>query len=83
MLRNVVLKVARENPEFRKALVGMLKSSSHRKNIALMKWLSKVTSELGVAKTTYVVGGAVRNYLINQPINSNPLLTREVIKEWL
>jgi len=35
---------------------------------ALMKFLSDVARKLGVAKDTYVVGGAVRNFVINQPI---------------
>jgi tRNA nucleotidyltransferase/poly(A) polymerase len=36
----------------------------------LMKWLSKATKSLGheVAKNTYVVGGAIRNFKLNQPI---------------
>jgi len=33
-----------------------------------MKWLSKVTQRMGVAKDVYVVGGAVRNFLIDKPI---------------
>jgi len=41
---------------------------SHAASIALMKWLSKLTQRLGVAKHIYVVGGAVRNFLIDQPI---------------
>lgn len=41
---------------------------SHAASIALMKWLSKVTQQLGVAKHVYVVGGAVRNFLIDEPI---------------
>lgn len=42
--------------------------ASHRHNVALMKWLSHVSQRLGVAKDTYVVGGAVRNFLIDRPI---------------
>ena len=41
---------------------------SHAASIALMKWLSQVTQQLGVARHVYVVGGAVRNFLIDQPI---------------
>jgi tRNA nucleotidyltransferase/poly(A) polymerase/2'-5' RNA ligase len=42
--------------------------SAHAKNIALMKWLSDLTRKLGVAEHTYVVGGAVRNFILNVPI---------------
>ena len=36
--------------------------------LALMKWLSRVTKKLGVARHVYVVGGAIRNFVIDQPI---------------
>jgi tRNA nucleotidyltransferase/poly(A) polymerase/2'-5' RNA ligase len=42
--------------------------SAHAKNIALMKWLSELTRKLGVAQHTYVVGGAVRNFILKAPI---------------
>jgi tRNA nucleotidyltransferase/poly(A) polymerase/2'-5' RNA ligase len=45
-----------------------VQSSIHRRNVELMKWLSEVTRKLGVARHTYVVGGAVRNFLIDRPI---------------
>jgi DNA topoisomerase-1 len=50
--------------------VAALKTAemSHAASIALMKWLSKVTQQMGVAKHVYVVGGAVRNFLIDEPI---------------
>jgi tRNA nucleotidyltransferase/poly(A) polymerase len=41
---------------------------SHAASVALMKWLSQVTQRMGVAQHVYVVGGAVRNFLIDQPI---------------
>jgi hypothetical protein len=41
---------------------------AHDKTIALMKWLSRQTKSLGVSEHTYTVGGAVRNYLIDEPI---------------
>lgn len=44
------------------------KTASHAKSIALMKFLSEVSRSEGVAKHVYVVGGAVRNYLLNVPI---------------
>jgi len=37
-------------------------------SVALMKWLSRVTQSMGVARHVYVVGGAVRNFLIERPI---------------
>jgi tRNA nucleotidyltransferase/poly(A) polymerase len=43
-------------------------ASSHRKSVALMRFLSDVAKRAGVAQHVYVVGGAVRNFLLNQPI---------------
>ena len=43
-------------------------SSAHRRSIALMKFLSGVARREGVGQHVYVVGGAVRNFVINQPI---------------
>ena len=43
-------------------------SDAHARSIALMKFLSGVAKRLGVAENVYVVGGAVRNFLIDQPI---------------
>lgn len=40
----------------------------HERSIALMRFLALVASELGVAEHVYVVGGAVRNYLLGVPI---------------
>lgn len=41
----------------------------HDKSIALMRFLSRVSESLGVGDHVYVVGGAVRNFVINRPIN--------------
>lgn len=41
---------------------------THGRSIALMKFLSQIAKRLGVAEHVYVVGGAVRNFLIDQPI---------------
>jgi len=41
---------------------------AHAKSIALMKFLSSVARRLGVAEHVFVVGGAVRNFIINEPI---------------
>ena len=40
----------------------------HHVSIELMKFLSSVSRKLGVAEHIYVVGGAVRNFVINEPI---------------
>lgn len=43
-------------------------SKEHARSVALMKYLSRQTKRLGVAEHTYVVGGAVRNWLLEKPI---------------
>ena len=43
-------------------------SEEHDRSVALMKFLAKASRGLGVAEHTYVVGGAVRNWLIDKPI---------------
>jgi tRNA nucleotidyltransferase/poly(A) polymerase len=45
-----------------------INAEEHRRSIALMGFLSGVAKHLGVAEHIYVVGGAVRNFLIGQPI---------------
>lgn len=45
-----------------------LAEMTDKASVALMKWLSKTTKEMGVAQHVYVVGGAVRNFLISEPI---------------
>ena len=42
--------------------------ADHATSIALMKWLSKQTKSLGIAQHVYIVGGAVRNFVLDQPI---------------
>jgi tRNA nucleotidyltransferase/poly(A) polymerase len=42
--------------------------SAHARSIAMMKWLSQATKKLRVDRDTYVVGGAVRNFVIDRPI---------------
>lgn len=37
-------------------------------SVALMRWLSQATKNMGVAQHVYVVGGAVRNFLLDEPI---------------
>lgn len=45
-----------------------INAEEHRRSVALMKFLSGIAKHLGVAEHVYVVGGAVRNFLIGQPI---------------
>jgi len=45
-----------------------IEASAHRRSIALMRFLSRVAQNHGVGQHTYVVGGAVRNFLIDKPI---------------
>lgn len=42
--------------------------SPHDRQIALMKFLSRLARNLGVGRETYVVGGAVRSFAMNMPI---------------
>ena len=42
--------------------------ADHATSIALMKWLSKQAKSLGIAQHVYIVGGAVRNFVLDQPI---------------
>jgi Fe-Mn family superoxide dismutase len=59
-----------EEPKAKAAAVAQRKQAemTTAASVALMKWLSNLTQRLGVAKHVYVVGGAVRNFLIDQPI---------------
>ena len=43
---------------------------SNAHSTALMKWLSRATSSMGrgVAENIYVAGGAIRNFMIDQPV---------------
>lgn len=47
---------------------GKTADMSEQASLALMKMLSRLTRKLGVSDHVYVVGGAVRNFVINQPI---------------
>lgn len=46
----------------------------HQKSIAIMKMLSQLANTLGVGDHVYVVGGAVRNFVINKPIKDIDLV---------
>lgn len=55
--------------QFRRAVPkAKMASNAHAKSIALMKFLSSVARRLGVAEHVYIVGGAVRNFIIKEPI---------------
>ena len=45
-----------------------LAASTHEKSLALAKYLGQFAKREGVGQHVYVVGGAVRNFLLNQPI---------------
>jgi tRNA nucleotidyltransferase/poly(A) polymerase/cation transport regulator ChaC/DNA topoisomerase IB len=50
------------------ALTRHMEASNHRRSMALVKWLSDLARKLGVGEHVYVVGGAVRNFVLNAPI---------------
>ena len=52
----------------RRPQVSRQASGAHAKSIALMKFLSGIALRLGAAKHVYVVGGAVRNFVLGEPI---------------
>ena len=60
---------------------------AHARSVALMKFLSKATKQLGVAEHVYVVGGAVRNWALNQPIKDIDIVIDSIgakkDSEWL
>lgn len=45
-----------------------LQAASHRRSVALMKFLAGVANRLGVGSHVYVVGGAVRDFVLSRPI---------------
>jgi len=73
------------------ALVEELRNlveSDHARQLALMKWLSQQAKRLGVGEHVYVVGGAVRNWVLKQPIKDIDMMIDTVAlkgkdSEWL
>lgn len=55
-----------------------LTASENQKSLALIRWLSEKTTQLGVSQHTYVVGGAVRNFLIEQPIKDVDIMVDSI-----
>jgi tRNA nucleotidyltransferase/poly(A) polymerase len=43
-------------------------SEVHARSVALMKYLARVADALGIGDHVYVVGGAVRNWVLGEPI---------------
>jgi tRNA nucleotidyltransferase/poly(A) polymerase/2'-5' RNA ligase len=80
-----------EDPNPKAARVALRKQGemTTAASIALMKWLSRLTQRLGVAKHVYVVGGAVRNFLIDKPIKDIDMVVDSIAtggrkdSEWL
>ena len=66
---------------------SVTKIAAHAKNVALMKFLSDVSRRKGFGDHVYVVGGAVRNWVIKQPIKDIDLLVDTVAlghtSEWV
>ena len=46
----------------------VITAEEHQRSIALMRFLSEVATDLGVGDHVYVVGGAVRDFVIDRPI---------------
>ena len=51
---------------------------AHGRSIALMQFLAKVARNLGVAEHVYVVGGAVRNFILGQLIKDIDIVVDSV-----
>lgn len=64
-----------------------LRKASNNKNVVLMRFLSDVSKRLGFGEHTYVVGGAVRNWILNVPIKDIDMLVDTVAlghsSEWV
>jgi tRNA nucleotidyltransferase/poly(A) polymerase len=72
--------------EIKYKFLKFAEDDAHARSIALMKFLSGIAKELGIAEHVYVVGGAVRNYLIGQPIKDIDVVIDSVLSgydsEW-
>ena len=62
------METADEKEKAVKKAAWALVASTHEKSLALAKYLGQFAKREGVAQHVYVVGGAVRNYLLDQPI---------------
>jgi len=52
----------------RKVAVRHIDAMTNAASVALMKFLSGVAARLGVGQHVYVVGGAVRNFVLGEPV---------------
>lgn len=62
----------------REAANVLTAADEHKRQVALMKFLSRAAKKLGVAEHVYVVGGAVRNFVIDQPIKDIDMMIDSV-----
>lgn len=62
-----------------RVVTRFLNAGSHARSIALMKFLSRASIELGVASHVYVVGGAVRNFLMDPSGSNYPIKDLDVV----
>lgn len=60
------------------ARMAELLEATSSQHVSLMKFLSGVADRLGVGQHVYVVGGAVRNFVIDQPIKDIDLVIDSV-----
>lgn len=51
-----------------------LQAAGNEKAVALMKFLSGITARLGIGQHVYVVGGAIRNFVLDKPIKDVDLV---------
>lgn len=81
-----IIKLAKQI-DFYYSLAFIKNASTEEATSALTKWLSKTTKKLGVAKDVYIVGGAVRNYLLKKPIKDIDIVIDSISaghdSEWL
>ncbi len=63
-----MINLARQLREVVGGCAALDEGTVHERSLALMKFLSGVAKKSGVAKHVYVVGGAVRDFYIDQPI---------------
>lgn len=62
-----------------KIAVRFVNASTHARSVALMKFLSRLAIDLGVAKHIYVVGGAVRNFMLDPEGSKFPIKDIDVV----
>lgn len=62
-------------------------ASLHDKNVALMRFLSATSQRMGFGEHVYVVGGAVRNFILKHPVKDVDLVVDQLAlghtSEWV